>query len=199
MFRKELQLTAPELDLSARKNGKAAFVIDKKTQSRLLYALHVCPHGEMAWSQSIPNLVETSTNLATVKMDDVIEVGTSQRSSVDSKLDDIVSMVQHVFILAGAQTESSGGYPGWEPNLNSDILNITEDTYKRLFNRDPEVKAIHAGLECGLIGKKYPGIDMISIGPTIKGAHTPEERINIQTTQEYWDLLLDVLKKIPRL
>jgi dipeptidase D len=197
-FRKELNVTAPELDLSARKNGVPEFVIDKATQRNLLYALHVCPHGEMAWSQDIPNLVETSTNLATLKMGEVIEVGTSQRSSIDSKLDDIVNTVQHAFALAEAQVESSSGYPGWEPNLDSEILKVTEESYKNLFNKEPEVKAIHAGLECGLIGKKYPGIDMISIGPTIKGAHTPTERINIQTTEEYWDLLLDVLKKVPK-
>lgn len=196
---KELHKTAPDLEVIAKKTAAPTMVIDKITQNNLIKSLYACPHGEQAWSQDIPNLVETSTNLATIKMDNGnIIVGTSQRSSVESKLDDIVMMVQNTFKLAGAKVESSDGYPGWEPNMNSEILNITVNSYKNIFNKEPEVKAIHAGLECGLIGQKYPGIDMISIGPDIKGAHTPEERINISTTLEFWHLLLDILKNIPK-
>jgi len=142
-------------------------------------------------------LVETSTNLASVKTKETIVVGTSQRSSVESSLQDVVQMVQATFKLACASYESSEGYPGWQPNLDSEILRIATNSYLRLFNQKPDVRAIHAGLECGLIGKKYPGMDMISFGPTVKGAHSPDERLNIKTTQHFWDFTLDILKNIP--
>ena len=107
-------------------------------------------------------------------------------------------MVESVFLLAGAKVDHSDGYPGWRPNPDSEIVKITEDSYKKLFNTDPIVRAIHAGLECGLFLEKYPYLDMISFGPTIKGAHTPEERISIETTKKFWDLLIDVLQKVPQ-
>jgi dipeptidase D len=109
----------------------------------------------------------------------------------------MANMVESVFRLAGAKVDHSAGYPGWQPNTDSEIMKITRDAYKRLFNQDPEVKAIHAGLECGLFLQKYPYLDMISFGPTIKGAHTPEERINIETTKKFWDLLIEVIKNLP--
>ncbi|MEA3494991.1 MAG: aminoacyl-histidine dipeptidase [Bacteroidota bacterium] len=194
----ELFVTAPDLQIDVKKSNIPDFVIDKNTQDMLLKSLFICPHGEMAWSQNIPELVETSTNLATLKMDNEIIVGTSQRSSVESKLDWIVQMLSNTFELAGAEVETTDGYPGWQPNLKSEILEITKKSYIKLFKEEPAVKAIHAGLECGLIGKKYPGIDMISIGPDIKGAHTPDERINIINTKQFWDLLLDVLENMPK-
>lgn len=197
IVKNELAINAPDLTIIAEKIETPDFIIDKHTQNNLIASLYACPHGEIAWSPTIPDLVETSTNLATIKTNETIEIGTSQRSSVESALQDIVNMVQSVFILGGANVESTSGYPGWEPNLDSEILEITKRSYVRLFSVEPEVKAIHAGLECGLIGKKYPDIDMISVGPTIKGAHTPEERLDIKTTQEFWALLLDVLKNIP--
>jgi dipeptidase D len=197
-LRNELCVTAPDLKIEVEKTEKPEFIIDLTTQAKLSMAIAACPHGEQAWSQTLDNLVETSTNLATIKTEgDKVLIGTSQRSSIQSKLDDMVHTVQSVFKLAGAKVISSDGYPGWEPNPDSEIVRISEASYKRLFNSDPEVKAIHAGLECGLIGVKYPGIDMVSIGPDIKGAHTPEERINIQTTIDFWELLLDMLKNIP--
>ena len=106
-------------------------------------------------------------------------------------------MVKSTFRLAGASAESSDGYPGWTPNPNSEIVSVTENLYEKLFKEKPEVLAIHAGLECGLIGDKYPGLDMISFGPTIKGAHSPDERIEIESVQKFWDLTLEVLKNIP--
>ena len=181
----ELSVTAPDLNVKTKKiNEVPGRVIDLKLQERLIMALYALPHGEMKWSQTIENLVETSTNLATIKMDDrQIRVGTSQRSSTESELTNIVNHVQSVFKLARAAVNSTDGYPGWEPNLDSEILNVATKSYSKLFRQEPEVKAIHAGLECGLFSEKYPGLDMISIGPTIKGAHTPEERLDIRSTQ----------------
>jgi dipeptidase D len=144
-------------------------------------------------------LVETSTNLASVKFiqDNQILVTTSQRSAVESLKHDISNMVESVFRLANANVQHSEGYPGWAPNTNSEILSITKAAYEKLFGVEPVVRAIHAGLECGLFLEKYPYLDMISFGPTIKGAHSPDERLNIKTTQKYWELLLEVLTKIP--
>ena len=195
----ELKVTEPGLEITLEEAEKPKYVIDEDSYYDLINALYGCPHGVHAWSQEIEGLVETSTNLASIKMEDDERffITTSQRSSVDSAKDDIASMVESVFRLAGAKVDHSAGYPGWQPNTDSEIMKITRDAYKRLFNTDPEVKAIHAGLECGLFLQKYPYLDMISFGPTIKGAHTPEERISIETTQKFWDLLIAVIQNIP--
>jgi dipeptidase D len=126
-----------------------------------------------------------------------IVVATSQRSSVNSAKIRISNTVKSTFKLAGARVEQTEGYPGWNPNPDSEILRITVESYKRLFHSDPAVKAIHAGLECGLFLEKYPYLDMISIGPTIVDPHSPSERISIKTTEKFWALLLDVLENIP--
>jgi dipeptidase D len=173
-------------------------VLKVEDQNKLLNSLYACPHGVMAWSQRIPNFVETSTNLAAVRMEDGRTViTTSQRSSVESAKEDIAQMVAACFNLAGAEVNHSNGYPGWAPNPNSEIRAITVKAYQDLFAQEPDVKAIHAGLECGLIGDKYPGMDMISYGPTIKGAHSPDERIQIETVMKFWNLTLEILKRIP--
>jgi dipeptidase D len=150
-------------------------------------------------SQQIKGLVETSTNLAAVKFidDKKIFVTTSQRSSVDTARFDIANMTAATFKLIGADVEHTDGYPGWAPNTDSEILRITEEAYVKLFDVKPIVRAIHAGLECGLFLEKYPGLDMISFGPTIRGAHSPDERLDIETTQKFWDLLIEVLDKTP--
>jgi dipeptidase D len=194
----ELALTEKNLKLDLDTTQSPDFVIDKITQEKLFLSLYACPHGVMAMSFALKGLVETSTNLASVKFKDEnkIIVGTSQRSSVDSALSDISSMVSSVFRLAGAKTTYSDGYPGWNPKLDSEILEITENAYLKLFGTKPIVRAIHAGLECGLFLTKYPTLDMVSFGPTIKGAHSPDERMNIQTVQKFWDLLIEVLRNI---
>ena len=163
-------------------------------------AIYACPHGVISWSKDIEDLVETSTNLASVKFlkDKEIHVITSQRSSVDSAKKDISDRIGSIFSLAGARVEHSDGYPGWTPNPDSEILRISQASYRKLFRKSPVVKAIHAGLECGLILKRYPDLDMISLGPTIKGAHTPHEKISIKSTQKFWKLLLEILQNIPR-
>lgn len=175
------------------------FVIDEPTHFDLLNSLYACPHGVISMSRQLKGLVETSTNLASVKFiqDNQIIVTTSQRSAVESLKHDISNMVESVFRLANANVQHSEGYPGWAPNTNSEILNITKTAYEKLFKVEPNVRAIHAGLECGLFLEKYPYLDMISFGPTIKGAHSPDERLNIKTTQKYWELLLEVLTQIP--
>ena len=193
----ELAVNAPDLKVEVEGIQDIDFVIDMDTHLNLLNSLYACPHGVIAWSATMPDLVETSTNLASVKTKDKIIVGTSQRSSVESSLFDISYMVQSLFKLTNATIESGDGYPGWQPNIDSEILKITRNSYIKLFGEQPEVRAIHAGLECGLIGKKYPGMDMVSFGPTVKGAHSPDERLNIKTTQHFWDLTLDILKNIP--
>jgi dipeptidase D len=196
----EFAAVEPSLKIEIKECEIPEWVIDEPTQFDLLNSLYACPHGVIAMSNQIPGLVETSTNLAAIKFiqDNQILVTTSQRSSTDSAKVDIGNMVESVFRLANANVVRSGGYPGWAPNTNSEILNITRDSYKKLFGVDPVVRAIHAGLECGLFLEKYPQLDMISFGPTIKGAHSPDERLDIVTTEKFWNLLLDVLKKIPK-
>jgi len=189
----------PKLKIELVEAEMPKWIIDEPSQFDLLNSLYACPHGVIAMSTTIPGLVETSTNLAAVKFiqDNQILITTSQRSSIDSAKVDIGNMVQSVFRMANAHVVHSNGYPGWSPNTNSKILSITEKSYNKLFGEKPIVRAIHAGLECGLFLEKYPHLDMISFGPTIKGAHSPDERLDIETTQKFWDLLLDVLQNIP--
>jgi len=198
IVKEEYRINEPALLVSYQPTELPSFIIDSSTQERLLNALYACPHGVIAMSADVPNFVETSTNLASVKMNDkVIEIGTSQRSSSEHGKQDVLNMVESVFRLAGGKISHNDGYPGWTPNPKSPILDITRKAYVKLFDQDPKVLAIHAGLECGLIGEQYPGIDMISYGPTIKGAHSPDERLQINTVQRFWDLTLEVLKNIP--
>jgi dipeptidase D len=174
-------------------------VMSQPDSSRLLDLLLACPHGVLAWSQDMAELVETSTNLASVKFREMnsVEIVTTQRSSIESGKKYASDMVEACMSLAGLTVTHSDGYPGWKPNLNSPILEATTRTYKELFGIDPKVMAIHAGLECGLFYERFPGIDMISFGPTIKGAHTPEERLNIESTLKFWRLLTSLLERVP--
>jgi dipeptidase D len=195
----ELKITENGLSLSLNRSDQPESVINSKTQARFLNCLYACPHGVVEWSREIPGLVETSTNLASVKFIDEnkIKVTTSQRSSIDSARKDISDRVQSIFEMGKASVCRSTGYPGWTPNTESDILKIAKDSYKDLYGNEPVVRAIHAGLECGLFLQKFPDIDMVSFGPTIKGAHSPDERLNIESTLKFWQLLLAVLEKIP--
>jgi len=193
----ELKVTEPDLKFTIESAEKPEFVIDLDTQIKLVNALYACPHGVIAMTADMPGLVETSTNLASVKtLDDTIFIQTSQRSSIESSKDDMAAMVASVFKLAGANVSHGDGYPGWKPNLNSELLGVMRKTYKKLFNKEPLVLAIHAGLECGVIGEKYPGMDMISFGPTLRGVHSPDERINIESVEMFWKLLVEVLKEL---
>jgi dipeptidase D len=166
-------------------------------QEQIVGFLHTVPHGVMAMSADIPGLVETSTNAATVETRaDAVVIATSQRSSVATALEAILDQVATLGNLTGAKVISSDGYPGWKPNLKSPVLAATLVSYEELFGTRPVVKAIHAGLECGLIGERFPGMDMVSFGPTIEGAHSPDERVQIDTVQKFWDLLLAVLQRL---
>ncbi len=197
----EINEIEPGITILIENNNLPEFVIDEPTHFDLLNSIYACPHGVISMSRQLKGLVETSTNLASVKFiqDNQVIVTTSQRSAVESLKNDITNMVESVFRLANANVQHSDGYPGWAPNTNSEILRITKTAYEKLFKVEPVVRAIHAGLECGLFLEKYPHLDMISFGPTIKGAHSPDERLNIQTTQKYWDLLLEVLVNIPKI
>lgn len=195
--KQELIRTEPDMELHFADCPLPEWVIDEDCQCNLLNALYACPHGVLSWSQTIAGLVETSTNLAAVKFDqDRIKVTTSQRSSIESAKRNMSNMVESVFLLAGAYTEKSTGYPGWNPNPDSPVLKATENTYEYLFSKKPLVRAIHAGLECGLFLEKYPAMDMISFGPTIRGVHSPDERLSISSTLKFWMLLVEVLKRI---
>jgi dipeptidase D len=148
-------------------------------------------------SSDIPGLVETSTNVATIRSTaKSIELVTSQRSSVASEIDEVCDTVRVILELGGAKVKQSDGYPGWKPNLDSEILKVAESTYQALYGRTPEVKAIHAGLECGIIGERYPGMDMLSLGPTLEGVHSPDEKMHISTVEKYWDFLMGILKNV---
>lgn len=174
--------------------------IDCKTTTALLNALYACPHGVIAMSRDMPGLVETSTNLASVKMtgENQIKVCTSQRSSVESSKKNIMNMVESVFTLAGAEISQGAGYPGWKPNLNSEILKTAIKAYEDLYHVTPAVKAIHAGLECGLFLSKYPHLDMISFGPTLRGVHSPDEKMHIPAVEKFWNHLAAIVNKIAK-
>ena len=195
----EYAIADPDLELILESENACAKAIDKETTKHLLQSLYACPHGVFAMSQDIPGLVETSTNLASVKMkpENTIRVETSQRSSTASSKEDIANMVRTVFDMAGAKVSFGDGYPGWKPNPHSEILEIAVESYKRLFVTDAKVKAIHAGLECGLFLDKYPSLDMISFCPTLQGVHSPDERMLIPTVDKFWRHLLDILANIP--
>jgi len=143
--------------------------------------------------------VETSTNMAIIRTEnDKIRVLTSQRSSVATEILDIAAKVASTGVLAGAKIRQGLGYPSWQPNMDSKILKFMKKTYKSLYGSYPEVKAIHAGLECGIIGEKYNGMDMISFGPTIMGAHSPDERVEVKTVAKFWELLVEVLARLAK-
>jgi len=199
ILREELSTVEPDLailieEVKGKKKGK---VLKKAIQKKILQTLSALPHGVMKMSADIRGLVETSTNVAIIKTDTKgITLITSQRSSVASEIDEIVHTVASILQLGGADAETSDGYPGWKPNMDSKILKIAKETYKDLTGKKPEVKAIHAGLECGIIGEKYPGIDMVSFGPTLEGVHSPDEKMHIDTVEKFWNFLLAILKNV---
>ena len=194
----EYKSIEPSIVLNIEKTEKPEFCIDSETSLRLVRALYSAPHGVYSMSTELEGLVETSTNLAAVKMieEDKIKVTTSQRSSVESRKKDIAGQVEAHFQLAGAKVEHSDGYPGWAPNMESPIMKISADAYEELFGVKPAIKAIHAGLECGLFLDKYPHLDMVSFGPTMTGVHSPDEKLLIPTVDKFWKHLCRVLEKV---
>jgi len=199
-FQNEYHIAEPTISVKTWKSDTTAdVVIDEMTQFDLLNGLLTCPHGVVEMSQTIPNFVETSTNLASVKKKEgYFFIQTSQRSSIESAKEYVAQMVEACFNLANAEVKHTDGYPGWTPNPDSAICAIAEKCYVKRFGNEPKVKAIHAGLECGLIGDKIAGMDMISFGPTLRGVHSPDERIEIATVQKFWDFLCDILLEAPK-
>lgn len=196
-LRFEFRSTEPGLSVTIEDSPMPETLIDAQSQENLLNALYACAHGVLAMSREIPNFVETSTNLASIKMDDEkLYITTSQRSSVESAKEAAAQKIEATFRLIGAHVQHSDGYPGWTPNPDSRILKVGVDVYRELYGRDPVVRAIHAGLECGLIGEKYPKMDMISYGPTLRGVHSPDERIEIKTVEMFWNQTLEILKAL---
>ena len=194
----EYAVTEPNLQMELESEAPRAEVMDAREMKRFLLSLYAVHNGVYAMSQDIPGLVETSSNLASVKQaDGSIKVVTSQRSSILSSRVDMSQIVGAAFELGGATVETGDGYPGWKPNPSSEILQVAVESYKRLFGTEPKVKAIHAGLECGLFLEKYPSLDMVSFGPTLRGVHSPDERMLIPTVDKFWRHLLDVLAHVP--
>ena len=178
-----------------RHDAPLATVFEQALQQKLIRTIAALPTGVQQMSADIRGLVETSTNLAVIATkDDDLEVITSQRSSVASRLAEVVETVEAIFELGGATVEASEGYPGWKPNLDSAILQVAKRCYWSLYGKDVEVKAIHAGLECGIIGERICGMDMISFGPTMEMVHSPEEKVHIGSVGRYWEFLLAILK-----
>jgi len=194
----ELKHTDKDVQITIQSTDTPKLILRALSSIRLLKALVACPHGVLSMSSEIEGLVETSSNLASVKMLDgnVIEIVTSQRSSVESLKDAATDAVSAVFCLAEFTVTRGDGYPGWAPDRNSKILQTALESYRRLFGKEPAIKAIHAGLECGLFLEKYPDLDMISFGPTMRGVHSPDEKLEIKTVGMWWTHLLDVLKNI---
>ena len=193
----EFRTTEPDMKISLQSVDMPRQVIDIETHTKLVNVLYACAHGVLAMSREIENFVETSTNLASIKMrDGVIHIATSQRSSVESAKLAAAQKIEATFRLIGARVSHSDGYPGWTPNPDSRVLQVGVDVYKKMYGREPIVRAIHAGLECGLIGEKYPQMDMISYGPTLRGVHSPDERIEIKTVEMFWNQTLEILKRL---
>lgn len=194
----EFRGVEPSMEFGIEKADRPEYCIDSETSVALVRAIYSAPHGVFSMSRDLEGLVETSTNLAAVKMEDDcrIKITTSQRSSVESRKNDIAGQVEAHFQLAGAEVSHSDGYPGWAPNMESPVMKISAQAYEELFGVKPAIKAIHAGLECGLFLTKYPRLDMVSFGPTMTGVHSPDEKLNIPTTEKFWRHLCRVLELV---
>ncbi|WP_159801099.1 aminoacyl-histidine dipeptidase [Flavobacterium sp. MK4S-17] len=197
-IKSEFKTTEPNLEIVIEKTELPAKVMDLGVQEGLTRALYAAHNGVYRMSADMEGLVETSNNIARVIVKDgKIHIGCLTRSSVESAKLDLANALRSVFELIGCEVTFSGSYPGWTPNVNSPILEVLKDIYKKQNNAEPNVVACHAGLECGILGTNYPDMDMISFGPTIKGAHSPDERASISSAQKYWKFVLEILQNIP--
>jgi dipeptidase D len=194
----EYSYTDPDLAVIAESISTPPQVMNTEFQSRLLRSIYACPNGIYRMSPDIPGLVQSSNNVARVLVKDgSFTVLCLTRSSVDTEKEDLRRAICCALELAGATVKSDGGYPGWKPRPEAPIVQLMINSYKELFKEEPHVSAVHAGLECGILGKNYPDMQMISFGPNIFGAHSPDERVQISSVQKFWPLLLEVLKKMP--
>lgn len=175
-----------------------AKALTKDTQQRLIALLNATPNGVIRMSDAVKGVVETSLNVGVVTMNEnEAEIICLIRSLIDSGKDYVVGMLTAIGQLAGAKTSPKGGYPGWQPDPSSPVMALVRETYQKLFNKTPNIMVIHAGLECGLFKKPYPDMDMVSIGPTMTGPHSPDEQVHIESVGQYWQLLTALLKAIP--
>lgn len=198
VFIDELRHADPGVTATLKPVDLPATWLGHEVERNLINALCAAPHGVIRMSDQLPNLVETSTNLAMVhSADEWIEVKSLVRSSVDSARDELCDRLDALFTLAGAETEVGDGYPGWKPDMSSPVLAVVRSAFLDLFGREAEISAIHAGLECGILAGAYPDLDMISFGPTIRFPHSPDERVEIPSVEKFWDLLTRVLGRIP--
>lgn len=194
IFRKEFRKVDPKITVSYEVGDIYGDAFSAQASQKLVNLLYVYPHGVSAYSQDIVGLVETSNNLAKIQIKDgVLHILSSQRSNVPTRLDTLCEKIESCLELAGGKANSSNGYPAWQPNMASDILKRCVDTYERMYDKKPVVEIIHAGLECGIIGAKVPGMEMISFGPTILSPHSPEERCELRTIPLVMDFLLELL------
>lgn len=197
-IKSESALVEPDFMMCLEPVSPLREMMDLPTQTNLINTIYGCPNGVFRMSDSMPGLVETSSNMAIVKSEkNTVSIHFLLRSSVDSAKMDLAEMLRSIMQLAGAEIEFSGAYPGWRPNMDSSILKLMRETYKRLYGKDPAVMAIHAGLECGLLGGVYPHWDMVSFGPTIQHPHSPDEKVNIKSVELFWNFLTETLKHIP--
>ena len=195
----ELEIVEPDLAIVLEGTEMPKKVMAKSLQAKLTNAVWAAPNDVVRMSDTMPGTVETSSNLAIVKAEGKkIEVCCLVRSFSESAKLALASRLESVFKLAGAKVVTEGSYPGWKPDVNSEILEVMKDLYKKQFKKNPQLLAMHAGLECGILGATYTNWDMISIGPTIKFPHSPDEKVNIKTVQKYWDFLLNVLENVPK-
>ena len=193
----EIKPIDPNFKMDVEDIEKPDKVLDKNSQNNLLNLLHGLPHGVDKMSYDISGLVETSTNLATVILDGNNAImGLSSRSSIASALQDFRDRIHAIANLSGATVSEETPYPGWKPNLDSNLLKLSKKIFKDMYGKDPTVEAIHAGLECGIIGEKFPGMDMISIGPTIKYPHSPEEQVHVSTVDKFYDFTLKIIESV---
>ncbi|MBQ6269814.1 MAG: aminoacyl-histidine dipeptidase [Bacteroidetes bacterium] len=196
--KKEFITKEPDVKIEAVKTDMPKRIMAEAFQNRLIASFYTVAHGVLRMSPDVKGLVQSSTNFAIVETrEDEVFVLTSQRSTIDSEKINIVDKVCAAFELAGATTNSNDGYPAWEPNVNSKLLELGRKVYKEKFGKEPVIEVIHAGLECGLIGDKYHGMDMISIGPNLSDVHSPAEKLQISSTKRIWDFLVELLKNIP--
>ncbi|NNL94252.1 MAG: aminoacyl-histidine dipeptidase [Xanthomonadales bacterium] len=199
ILQSEYTTTDPGLEILLEPCERPAAVIGADFQDTLLRAVSACPNGIFRMSPDVDDLVQTSNNLARVRVaDGQYQVMCLTRGSVDSEKMDLARAIQSTFELMGATVECTGAYPGWAPKPNSPIVKLVSDLYEELFGEKAAVLACHAGLECGILGTNYPDMQMISFGPNIRGAHSPDEKVQVSSVQKYWGLLLETLKKIPR-
>jgi dipeptidase D len=197
VYRKELGSAEPDLKFSAQKAELPDRLIKEDVQDKLIRMVYGLPNGVIRMSTETPGIVETSSNLAIVKSDkDHVELLCLLRSSVDTAKEDLGNSIQSVMELAGAKVVHDGTYPGWKPDVQSPVLKTMKEVYRKRFGKVPEIKVIHAGLECGIIGNVYPGLDMISFGPTIRHPHSPDEKVHIESVGKFWEFLLETLKNI---